>query len=190
MMLVFVDQFSAQRFTNSLRMGSSFLVAGDKYNCAHESINDGQFVLRRVLRYSREFIYVELYTAPARYDDIIESGVITVEPTSEVNACVTQVNQTNAAKQICIGVNTDRTCSQARGPIPIYQGRVVTLTCSNCFIGFKATIFANIKIAKWRLFEIAAGFKNIHVVGALVFNMHAQYRCGSIFFGGLVLGGF
>jgi len=66
------------------------------------------------------------------------------------------------------------TCNSAAGPIPIYSNDYLSIECSNCFLGFEVDVFLQMSIRWFHLHSLAAGFRNMGVNGAMVFDMQAH----------------
>jgi len=75
---------------------------------------------------------------------------------------------------ICVGVNTQQTCTTPTAPIPIITGKFITVTCSDCFLGFMTNIFMEVHIQGFKMITLAGGFKNMSVNGAFVLDFKAQ----------------
>ena len=78
---------------------------------------------------------------------------------------------------MCLPVNANSDCSQAKSPIDIYSNDEISFTCSNCFLGIVFDVFMDITVAGWALSEFSGGFRNINVNGGLVvdFNAHKSW---------------
>ena len=76
---------------------------------------------------------------------------------------------------MCIGVNADpATCDSANGPLPIYTGDTVSITCDSCFAGFKADVFFDLHIRDFTLRSLSGGFRNVSVNAGLGVDMEAH----------------
>lgn len=111
---------------------------------------------------------LEITTAQAKYDEVFESANIslnTYQGCDEIDV------------PFCLGVNTDKSCSASAGPIPLYNNPKLglTVTCSNCFTGFYADVFFDMKIRFFKLESLSGGFRNMAVTGAIVTDTRGSY---------------
>lgn len=109
---------------------------------------------------------VTLRLTPTRLDELLQNASITLE---KVGSC-----GSNADATICVGYNTAN-CETASSSIPIYSNKYLSVTCSNCFVGWVADIFLALEIKLFHLETLSAGLRNMHVNGGLVFSANAQY---------------
>jgi len=140
-------------------------VTGTNWNC--KDVQTGSLMLmRRVLgaEFNNNNI-VTVHTAQGYYEESIKDGVITLE-----RADIPQ----DYSKTFCLGVNSNKECDSASAPIPIYENKYLSLVCSNCFIGAKATVFLDVKISWFKLRRIATGLRDINVNAAFVLDLTAQ----------------
>jgi len=84
--------------------------------------------MRRVMGINPiDTLSIELETTPARYDELIQDGTIEIGPDSaENNACTSPSRQLLAEvdKQVCLGVNSDSSCTHAAKSLPVYSNQV------------------------------------------------------------------
>jgi len=72
-------------------------------------------------------------------------------------------------------LNADQSsCDSASGPITLYNSDIVSVTCSNCFIGFHADVFFNLEIRGFVLRSVSGGFKDVFLDGGIGLDMNAQ----------------
>lgn len=161
LLLEFNDAASMEKFEATLHPDTTFLVEGE-VGCSNSSAP-----VRRILSFGPgdSALSVVLNTVPARYDEIFEEADINIE---SVGDCPT------AGPHLCIGVNTDNTCERARGPLPIYNNKILSISCSNCYYGFAVDLVFQMKIKLFKLQQLAAGFQNMRMNGNLLFDMDAQ----------------
>lgn len=196
LLLTFVDATARELFVAQLQYQDMFITGGGKYGCAVSASARGgasgssstnstdNFVLRRLLGASTLYdTSVELHAVIARYDEIYQQADISYDTEGECDPSATMTEYTkpvNADKTICLGVNSDSTCDHASAPISIFSNQYMTLSCSNCFLGFTSDVFFTMQIRWFKLVNLAGGFKNTNLNGALVFDWqaHAQWSAG------------
>lgn len=91
------------------------------------------------------------------------------------------LNDIDHSKRVCVGLNTDsdnKDCDTPKEEIPLYSwagpgGMSVTVTCSDCFVGFAADMFIFMVIQTTKLAKIEAGFKNCKLHSAFVLDVLA-----------------
>ncbi len=140
-----------------------FLTSG-KYNCS-EVQSDSFMTLRRVVEAEISGVTVLLRTSQGTYEETIKEGHIQLEPADQPS---------EHSKTFCFGVNSNSDCSAASRPIPLYHNNYVDLSCSNCFVGAKATVFLDFKISWFKLRHIGTGMRDISINGAFVLDLAAQ----------------
>jgi hypothetical protein len=165
MIVEFVNNKEAENFFKVINAQSQTrFVTGSKWNC--NDTQDGALMLmRRVLGASLNGRFVTLKTAQGFYEESIKDGHVTLDRVELPE---------EHSKTFCLGVNSNDQCDAAKGPIPIYGNKYISLQCGNCFIGAKATVFVDVQITLFHLKRIAGGLKDIAVNGAFVLDLNAQ----------------
>eukprot|EP00294_Goniomonas_avonlea_P008934 CAMPEP_0114555274 /NCGR_PEP_ID=MMETSP0114-20121206/8662_1 /TAXON_ID=31324 /ORGANISM="Goniomonas sp, Strain m" /LENGTH=432 /DNA_ID=CAMNT_0001740389 /DNA_START=20 /DNA_END=1318 /DNA_ORIENTATION=- len=161
----FHNDLYAAKYLVEFTVMSTFLTGGEKHGCPIKADPTHNFLMRRVVGVSEDGRSLKIHTAPARYDDIYESADILFN--------AVRGDSCSESKHVCVGVNTDDTCENAAGPIPVFANEFLTLTCSDCFIAFEADVFFAIKIKDWKLQTLEAGFRNATVNGDLTLDLLA-----------------
>eukprot|EP00698_Gefionella_okellyi_P012941 TRINITY_DN3516_c0_g2_i1.p1 TRINITY_DN3516_c0_g2~~TRINITY_DN3516_c0_g2_i1.p1 ORF type:complete len:451 (+),score=82.54 TRINITY_DN3516_c0_g2_i1:66-1355(+) len=162
-LMQFADKDSAYYFLDVLVEVTSFIIESEQISCANSTSP-----IRRVMGWEfwEDTLQVLLLSVPARYDEIFQDADVNV---SSIGPCPMTVD-----KQICLGMNAASDCQSAAQPIPIYSNNYVSMSCSDCFLGFEVDIFLTLSIRWFHLNQLAGGFRNMGVHGALVFDMNAQ----------------
>lgn len=124
--------------------------------------------IRRVLNFNvTKSIQLELLTTTAKYDEIFEIADITLDTSNKCDS-----NDV----PICLGINTNGgKCDSSLGAIPIYSNSYISVSCSNCFLGFYTDVFFEMHIRWFKLESISGGFKNMALNGALVIDAKGNY---------------
>lgn len=139
-------------------------VTGTNWNC--KDVQTGALMLmRRVLSAELNQNRVLLHTVQGFYEESIKDGSITLDRADQPQ---------EHSKTFCLGVNSNKECDAASGPIPIYENKYFSLTCSNCFVGAKATVFLDVQISWFKLRRVATGLRDIGVNAAFVLDLAAQ----------------
>eukprot|EP00697_Spironema_sp_BW2_P003454 gnl/Spiro4/14604_TR7865_c0_g1_i1.p1 gnl/Spiro4/14604_TR7865_c0_g1~~gnl/Spiro4/14604_TR7865_c0_g1_i1.p1 ORF type:complete len:441 (-),score=135.66 gnl/Spiro4/14604_TR7865_c0_g1_i1:62-1351(-) len=163
LLLTFSDQASASAFFSSLVKVEMFVVEGSKFACVNSTSP-----LHRVLDFqTTESLEVTVHAVTARYDEVFQDADMNMTSTGRTGQC-------GQDKDICIGMNTDDSCQKAAASLPIYSNKYVQIACSDCFLAFNADLFLTMSIRLFHLNQLAGGFRNMAVNGALVFDMQAQ----------------
>lgn len=135
-----------------------------KYNCSNSKTKP--FVnLKEVLTVELNQNTILIRTALGSYERLFRQANVRVEPVPDSEGY---------EKTLCLGVNANEDCSAAGAPLTLYQNNFIDITCSNCFVGTKATAFFDFKISWFKLRHIGAGFKAISVNAAFVLDMVAK----------------
>lgn len=145
-------------------------VTGTNWNC--KGTQEGEIMLmRRVLSADLNNNVVTLHTVEGHYEESIKDGDITLDRADLPE---------DHSKTFCLGVNSNKECNAAAAPIPIYSSKYMDITCSNCFVGAKATVFLDVHISWFKLRRIATGLKDINVNAGFVLNLDAKmnWRAG------------
>jgi len=122
--------------------------------------------IRRILDFNlTKSNEIELMTTTAKYDELFETADVSLNTASKCDDSI----------PICLGVNTNGKCDTAQGEIPIYSNPYISVTCSNCFVGFYTDVFFEMHIKWFKLESIAGGFKNIALNSALVIDTKGNY---------------
>eukprot|EP01022_Parablepharisma_sp_SALTPOND_P019907 TRINITY_DN3488_c0_g1_i1.p1 TRINITY_DN3488_c0_g1~~TRINITY_DN3488_c0_g1_i1.p1 ORF type:complete len:520 (-),score=37.77 TRINITY_DN3488_c0_g1_i1:54-1439(-) len=140
-------------------------VTSGKWNC-HEVNPSSMMLLSKVLGAELKEDVVLLHTAKGHYEEVIKDGTFDLAKVEEEPQC--------HSKTICFGVNSNAACNAAKSVLPILESPHMTIECTNCFIGAKATVFIIVKIASFKLRSISTGLKNINVASAFVLDMAAK----------------
>lgn len=139
-------------------------VTGTNWNC--KNTQDGEIMLmRRVLGATINGNTVVLKTVEGHYEESIKDGTIKLD-----KADLPQ----DHSNTFCLGVNSNKDCTEAAAPIPIYSNKYMDITCGNCFVGAKATVFLDVEISWFKLKRIATGLKDININAAFVLNLDAK----------------
>jgi hypothetical protein len=160
LLLTFTDATSAGEFAAELEEGS-YVSAGTRLDCW------GVPVLRLVLSAQASGNTVQINTDLGMYSQIFQDADITVGPAPESAACL------GDTWHVCIPINANNQCSGASGPLTLYQNELLSVTCSNCWLGLEFDVLFNIQMASWALEQFSAGFQNIAANGALVVDFDA-----------------
>ncbi len=143
---------------------SDRFVTGSKWNCS--DTQSGSFILlRRVIEAEISGVTVILRTSQGSYEDLFKEGNVRLESAEAPD---------DYSKTVCLGVNTNAECDAANRALPLYQNKYVTVSCSNCFVGAKATVFLDFSISWFKLRHVGAGLKDININGAFVLDMAAE----------------
>lgn len=135
-----------------------------KYNCSNSKTKP--FVnLKEVLTVELNQNTILIRTALGSYERLFRQANVRVEPIPDSEGY---------EKSLCLGVNANEDCTAVNSPLALYQNNYIDITCSNCFIGTKATAFFDFKISWFKLRHIGAGFKGISVNGAFILDMVAK----------------
>jgi hypothetical protein len=161
----------AYNFYRSVTSGPDRFVTGGKYNCSEVQL-DAMMLMRKVIDVEINGISVLLRTTQGTYEDIIKDGDMTVDRIETPG---------EHSKTFCFGVNVNEDCDKAKRPLPIFKNKYFDVTCSNCFVGAKATAFFDLKISWFKLRRVAAGLKDIQINGAFVLDLAAEgsASCGT-----------
>jgi len=147
-------------------------VTGTRWNC-NEAQDNSNMLMRRVIgaTYNGDRV-VTLKTTQGQYEESIKDGVITLDKADEP--------EDEAEHTFCFGYNTNKDCDASKAPIPLFNSKYLDITCSNCFVGAKATVFMEVQISWFKLRKIAAGLKGININAALVLdlNAHGSWNAG------------
>lgn len=135
-----------------------------KYNCTNSKTKP--FVnIKQILTVELNSNQILIRTALGSYENLFRQGQAKVEAVEESEGYT---------KNLCFGANANTDCTAGIQPIPIYKNDYISLTCSDCFVGAKATAFFEFKVSWFKLRHVGAGLKNIGVNGAFVLEMKAQ----------------
>jgi len=135
-----------------------------KYNCSNSKTKP--FVnIKEILTVELNQNTILIRTALGTYERLFKQASVRVDPVPDSEGY---------EKTLCLGVNANQDCTAARAPLPLYKNSYIDITCSNCFVGTKATVFFDFKISSFKLRHIGAGFKGIAANAAFVVNMVAQ----------------
>jgi len=167
--IVWHDQIHSSAFWIKVKAFGAFLV-GSSCPLPINETKKG-FLLRRVTRSDLSGQAVIIYTVPASYDQIYEDADISYQPTGI--SCDSK-SGLEASKRICVGVNTDDTCEKAARTLPIYANDVISLACTDCFVGLRADVFFALKIKGFVLQSLKAGFRQVGIQQRLQLDMHAS----------------
>lgn len=144
--------------------GNTKFLTSLKYNCS--DTQDRSFMnLKQILNVELTTVQVLITTTQARYEQLFQNAYVNFEPVDEPDG---------GEKFLCFGVNANSDCSRANAPIDIYHNKFIDITCSNCFIGAKTTVFFDFKISWFKLRHAGAGLKGMAVNGAFVLDMNAH----------------
>lgn len=103
----------------------------------------------------------------------IDIATITTQGTIDVQPSKTCGLRQEIDVGFCAGYNTD-TCTSAKSAIPIFNNKYMTISCSNCYIGFKGDVYLSIQFAKFKLKSISGGFKNLQLNSANIISGSAS----------------
>jgi len=139
-------------------------VTGTNWNCSNAQ-EGSMMLMRRVLGATINNNVVTVKTTQGHYEESIKDGSITLDRAEEPE---------DHSKTFCFGVNSNDACDTAKGPIPIYENKYLSIGCSNCFIGAKATVFLDVQISWFKLKRVATGLRDINVNAAFVLDLDAH----------------
>jgi len=148
-------------------------------------------VLRRVLDYDVDASksIVTLHAVEAKYDEVFSDGNITMERDMGKEECDGYGGPGPVpvfpGSKWCLGVNVmadpddpSTFCKASAGNIPIFEQSIgpvdFSIDCTDCFIGYTWDFVFHLKIKRFKMQEIAFGFKNMHALGSLELTMIAQ----------------
>ena len=139
LIVTFTNKNDAYAFYRVMSASSSDrFVTGTRWNC-NEAQSGAMMLMRRVLGASfNNDRVVTLNTAQGQYEESIKDGVITLDKAEEPE---------DHSLTFCLGVNSNKECDAAKEPIPLYTNKYMSLSCSNCFVGAKATVFLEVQIS-------------------------------------------
>jgi hypothetical protein len=160
--LVFHTEGAALKYSMQMSKDETFLTDGKKWGCLVKSpkTNKTSVLSRRVVEVKRDGQALDLRTTFARYDELYQEADISYA--SNGKSCDYAAN-----KDICIGFNTD--CKNgATQPLPLYSNQHLTITCSECYLGYDVDVFMEVTIKDWTLHSIQAGYKNMTMSGAFI----------------------
>eukprot|EP01087_Luapelamoeba_hula_P017460 TRINITY_DN5507_c0_g1_i1.p1 TRINITY_DN5507_c0_g1~~TRINITY_DN5507_c0_g1_i1.p1 ORF type:complete len:983 (-),score=152.47 TRINITY_DN5507_c0_g1_i1:111-3026(-) len=120
---------------------------------------------------------VRVRSFKASYDHIIKSGTVEFGSAAE-GSRFAHVCDKPEGGHFCIGLNTDKDCTAAAGPITFYQNQYVTLECADCWLAFSMDVNLKMELEDFLLYDSHFLFSNMVVNGALVAQMIAQYQWG------------
>jgi|SaaInlStandDraft_3_1057020.scaffolds.fasta_scaffold11824_2 hypothetical protein len=162
----------AKNFILNLTSGNTFLIEGGEFQCVDQ---DGtRSLVRRIVSWnisSDATSTVILRVVPTRHDEIFKEASIGIQ---KMGYCDMSKVKGEVDESVCIGINSDSSCSSASKQIQFYNNKYLSITCSNCFLGFDADVFLELEIKWWHLKKLAGGLKNIKVNGALVTTLTSQ----------------
>ena len=165
LVIEFTNPNEAMAFYRTINsQATARFVTGSRWNCS-DAQDNSMMLMRRVLKATVNQRVVILGTAQGYYEESIKDGRVTLDRV-ELPA--------EHSKTFCLGVNTQGDCNTATSPIPLYSNKYISLTCSNCFVGAKATVFLDLDISYFKLRRIASGLRDISVNAAFVMDLTAQ----------------
>jgi len=144
-----------------------FIMGGANWNCTIKARST--YILRRVLSASQsEHLGRDLIitTTIARYDEVFESADISFGSLSHPD-CLSK------SEHVCLGANAD-CAGHAKADIPLFSGSKVTASCSDCYASIDADVFANVSIRGFKVQQLAAGFRNVHLDASLALDAKAE----------------
>ena len=125
---------------------------------------------------------VRVRSFKAEYDHIIESGTVEFGSAAAgsrfAEICARPPQDPEGPVHFCVGLNTNKECTAAAGPITFYQNEYVTLECSNCWLAFSMDVGLKLRLEDFLMYDSIFQFNNMVVNGALVAQMLAHYQWG------------
>lgn len=107
-------------------------------------------------------------------NDVFESGTINI-----------QSNDKNLTKEVdvpfCFGFNADGTCKRPSSIIPLFNNKIMKVTCDNCFVGFSGEMFIDIELSLFKIKKVAIGFKNMYLKGGIGVELDAVGKYSYIY---------
>jgi len=167
MLLSFTSSSDAQAFSQQLGEIEPFQtfvtsLSSDFTDCSAEKVLVRRFI---GVNSTTDPSQLVIFADPAKYDEIFQDADVSI---ASAGSCG------DVTEHVCVGVNVDSSCQDAKQPIPIYQNSYLSVSCSDCFLGFSADVFLSLTIHFWKLEGVAAGFKNLQLGGGLLFDMAAS----------------
>lgn len=152
-----------------------FMMGGQHWNCSSMVSSAGSMptnILRRVVGASKDGHDIIVSTAEARYDQVFEDA--------SIGYGIQAHSSCQVDKHVCLGYNTD--CSgAATSGIPLYSGKFITASCSDCFAALEADVFVNISIRKFSLQSVSAGFQNVNLQTGVVLDAQTHGQTSASF---------
>ena len=135
-----------------------------KNNC--DEIRDDKGVnIRTLLSSQCDGAKVTLRTTSGRYEDAMPYAKISLDAIT-----------IEKEKNLCLGFNTNKDCNYRDKDIEIFSDKKLTITCTNCFFGTKATVFFKMTMEGSVLKNINIGFKNIKDYSAFVLEVKSNSK--------------
>ncbi len=165
LLLAFPDASHATAFLNAVDGPQQRFITSEFSSCV-----SGEQNIRRVISAVQTGLSVELHAVPAKYDELIEEGTISM---ASAGPC-------SGDQHFCVGVNVNADCTIAAKPIPLYSNKFVDLECSNCYAAFIGDVFLTLDIKHFKLQSVSAGFKNLEADLSLIMDLKgdAQWSAG------------
>jgi len=146
-------------------MSKDRYITGLKFNCNIVKSSD-LVLVDRVLSAEINKDVVILHTAKGHYEEVFKDGKFDLRRV--------ELPEEEHTKTLCFGVNSNENCDAAKESIHFIKSPYMSLDCTNCFVGAKATVFLSVEIALFKLKHISTGLKDIQVNGAFVMEMLAN----------------
>jgi hypothetical protein len=174
--LVFHTEGAALKYSVEFSNQASFLTDGKKWGCTLDDPRSNRtgVLVRRVVEADRNGQALEVRTVFSTVDGLYQEADISY---ASQGVCdyrgESTVPQSDHDKQVCIGFNTD--CKNgATQPLPLYQNSHLTVTCTECYLGYDTDVFMEISIKDWTLQSLGAGYKNMTMTGAMIITAVAN----------------
>lgn len=68
---------------------------------------------------------------------------------------------------MCMGFNTDNSCKNPLNDITLFDNKIISVECDNCFIGLSGDLYIVMEIQEYHLIRFQFGLKNIYLKGGL-----------------------
>jgi hypothetical protein len=157
------DAYSFYKTVNGGAADQRF-VTGGKFNCSYVK-KEQMMIIRKVIDAEIDGVSVLLRTTEGSYEEALKDGFFTLDPVDTLQ---------ERSKTLCFGVNNNKACDAAESPIPIYENKYLGITCSNCFVGAKTTVFIDVKLSGFKLRHVGAGMRDMAINAAFVMDLKAQ----------------
>jgi len=168
--VIFHDEIHSTALWTRVKLGNVFVTGGEDHGCPLKIEPRKGFLLRWARSAQLNGQAVIIQTSMAQYDEIYDEASISYG--SQADASCNEDSLQDAF--VCVGVNTDSTCTRAAQPLQIYTNGIVTLTCDDCFAALSGDVFVDLEIKKFQLKSFRAGYSNATINAALDLDMQAQ----------------
>ena len=152
LLLTFDKSASAQEFVKTLQ--PNFVI-----------VQNANSIMRRLVDFSvgTDGVSAFLHAVPIQYDEVFSDATVSLTPLNP-----------SYDKQICLGVNSNADCTDAKVPIPLFSNKFINVQCSDCFLTFQADVQLEFTIHSFKLVSLSSGLKNMSVAGKIQVEAIAQ----------------